>query len=251
MDREPVYPPPAWQREQEDCPRFRLRRVPLSLDKFLRSLQEPFHWAHFTDCRLLVLTMAFMWGRRHSTNVYRSLEVSPHRTRFTNLCLVKRWAPEAARRQQAHERRRALRPGPGETLDCSIDDSKKATRGKAMEAVAKRKDPTTAAYIQGHQYVCALLVYRDPVIPGGIRLYGQKTPCPTVGVPFRNTTEWAAQLSGECKPPRGIKVLVRCDAYDLCPMVVKACRAQQFHVASTVKSHRSLFKQGWTLTAGR
>ena len=38
---------------------------------------------------------------------------------------------------------------------------------------------------------------------------------------------------------------------DLCPTVVKACRAQQFHVASTLKSNRSLFKQGWKLKAGR
>jgi hypothetical protein len=31
----------------------------------------------------------------------------------------------------------------------------------------------------------------------------------------------------------------------------KACRAQQFYFVSTLKSHRSLFKQGWKLHAGR
>jgi hypothetical protein len=39
-----------------------------------------------------------------------------------------------------------------------------------MDAIATMKGPTTAAYIRGHQYVCALLVYRDQVIPWGLRL---------------------------------------------------------------------------------
>jgi hypothetical protein len=201
--------------------------------------------------RLLVLAMACMWGRRNVTNLYRYLEVEHHRTRFNNFFLVERWDPEAALRQKAQELLRALRPGTGETISLIIDDSKTAKRGKAMDAIAKMKDPTTEAYIQGHQYVCAILVYRDHVIPFGIRLYVKKAQCPTVGVPFHKTTELAAQLIRECTPPAGVKVVVVFDASYLCPTVVKACREQQCHVASTLKSNRSLFKQGWKLHAGR
>jgi SRSO17 transposase len=201
--------------------------------------------------RLLVLAMACMWGRRTVTNLYRYLEVEHHRTRFNNFFLVERWDPEAALRQKAQELLRALRPGKGETLYLIIDDSKKAKRAKAMDAIAKMKDPTTDAYIRGHQYVCAILVYRDHVIPFGIRLYVKKAQCPTVGVPFHKTTELAAQLIRECTPPAGVKVVVLFDAYYLCPTVVKACREQQFHFASTLKSNRSLFKRGWKLHAGR
>jgi hypothetical protein len=131
--------------------------------------------------------------------------------------LVKRWAPKAARHQKAHDLLRALPPRNGETLDWIIDDSKHAKRGKAMAAVAQMKDPTTEAYIQGHQDVCAILVYRDHVMPWGIRLYVKKTQCSTVGVPFRKPTELAAQLIRECKPPKGVKVVVLFDADDLCP----------------------------------
>jgi len=230
---------------------FRLRRVPPSLDKFFRPLHGHFHWDHFTYFRLLVLTMACMWGRRNIANVPRYLDAAAHRTRCNNFFLVERWDPAAALRQKAQELLHALRPGTGETLYLVIDDSQKATRGKAMDAVAKMKDPTTDAYIRGHQYVCAILVYREHVIPLGIRLYVKKTPCTTVGVPFHKTTEVAAQLIREFKPPAGVKVVVLFDAYDLCPMVVKACRAPQGHFASTLKSHRSLFKQGWKLKAGR
>lgn len=230
---------------------FRIIRVPASLDKFFDPLRSHFHWNHGRYFRLLVVAMAFMWGRRNVANLYRYLDVAPHRTRFNNFFLVERWDPEAALRQKAQELLRALRPGKGETIYLIIDDSKKAKRGKAMDAIAQMKDPTTAAYIRGHQYVCAILVYHDHVIPLGIRLYVKQAQCTTVGVPFYKTTELAAQLIRECKPPTGVRVVVLFDAYYLCPTVVKACREQQFHVVSTLKSNRSLFKQGWKLKAGR
>jgi hypothetical protein len=188
---------------------------------------------------LLVLTMACMWGRRNVAHVHRYLAATPHRTRVNNFFFVARWDPEAALRQKAQALLRALRPGQGATLDVILDDAKTAKRGKAMAAVAKMKAPTTNAYIRGHQDGCA------------IRLYVKNTPCTTVGVPFHTTTEWAAQLIREFLPPAGVKVMVLFEAYDLCPTVVKACRAQRLHVASPLKSHRRLCKQGWKLNAGR
>src|SRR5262245_21297209 len=162
-----------------------------------------------------------MWGRRNVANLYRYLEAPSHRTRFNNFFLVERWDPEAA-----------LHPQRGETLYLLIDDSKQAKRGRHMDAVAKMKDPTIDAYIRGLQYVCGILVFRQQVIPWGIRLYVKKAHCGAVGVPFRKTTELAAQLIREFKAPAGVKVMVLCDAYYLCHTVVKACREQHFHFAS-------------------
>jgi SRSO17 transposase len=230
---------------------FRIIRVPVILDKFFCPLRSHFRWNHWLYFRLLVLAMAFVWGRRNVTNLYRYLDAPPHRTRFNNFFLVERWNPEAALRQKAQELLRALRPGKGDTVYVIIDDSKKAKRGKTMEAVAKMKDPVTDTYIRGHQYVCAILVCRDHVIPWGIRLYVKPEAAKALGLPFRKTTEMAAQLIREFQAPRGVKVMVLFDAYYLCHTVVKACREQGFHYASTLKSHRSLFKLGWKLKAGR
>jgi hypothetical protein len=230
---------------------FRIVRIPPSLDTFFHPLQSCFHWDHFTYFRLLVLAMAAMWGRRNVANLYRYLEAEHHRTRFNNFFLVKRWDPEAALRQQAQALLRALRPTKGETIYLLIDDSKKAKRGMAMEAVAKMKDPTIDAYIRGHQYVCGILLFRGQVIPFGIRLYVKKGQCAALELPFRKTTELAAQLIRELQVPPGVQVLVLFDAYYLCHTVVKVCREQKFHFASTLKSNRSLFKQGWKLKAGR
>ena len=92
---------------------FRSIRVPPSLDKFFRPLKGHFHWNHYTYFRLLVVTIAFMWGRRHVANLYRYLEAPFHRTRFNNFFLVERWDPEAALRQKAQEWLRALHPSEG------------------------------------------------------------------------------------------------------------------------------------------
>jgi hypothetical protein len=132
-----------------------------------------------------------------------------------------------------------------------LDDSKHAKRGKPIDAIAKMKDPTTNAYIPGHQYVCGLLLFQQHVIPWGIRLYVKKEACAEVGDPFQKTTALAAQLMREFQTPTRVKVMVLFDAYYLCPTAVKACREQSFHFASTLKSHRSLFKPGWKLHAGQ
>jgi DDE family transposase len=230
---------------------FRIIRVPLALDKFFRPLEQHFHWNHFSYFRLLVVVIACMWGRRNVANLYRYLDVEHHRTRFNNFFLVKRWDPAAVLRQKAHELLVALQPQPGDTVYLIIDDSKKAKRGCQMDAVTKMKDPTTEAYIQGHQYVCAILAYHDHVIPFGIRLYVKKEHGETLGLPFHKTTELAAHLIREFRAPAGVQVIVLFDAYYLCRTVVQACHDQGFHFASTLKGNRCLYKQGWKLKAGR
>ncbi len=82
---------------------FRLVRVPAPLDKFFRTLRPRFDWDHFDYFRLLVLVMAFAWGRRNVANLYRYLDAPHHRTRFNNFFLVQRWDPEAALRQKARD----------------------------------------------------------------------------------------------------------------------------------------------------
>ena len=230
---------------------FRIIRVPPALDKFFGTLKPHCHWDHWAYFQLLVGVMAFAWGRRNVSNLYRYLDAQQHRTRFHNFFLVQRWDPEAALRQKARELLRALHPRKGETLYRIIDDSKKGKRGRHMDAVAKMKDPTTQAYMRGHQYVCAILVCRDHVIPGGIRLSVKEAHARALKISFRKTTELAAQLIQEFKAPTGVNVIVLFEAYDLCRRVVQACRDQHGHFASTLKSNRSLFKSGWKLKAGR
>jgi hypothetical protein len=89
------------------------------------------------------------------------------------------------------------------------------------------------------------------VLPWGIRLDVKQEQGAGLEVPCRQTTALAAQLIREGQAPAGVKVLGLFEAYDRCPTVVKACREQRFDVASILKSHRTLWKSSWQLTAGR
>jgi hypothetical protein len=64
--------------------------------------------------------------------------------------VVERCDPEAVLRQKAQEWLRALHPKPRATIDLIIYDSKQATRGQCIEAVAKMKDVVADTDKQGH-----------------------------------------------------------------------------------------------------
>jgi hypothetical protein len=165
--------------------------------------------------------------------LYRYLDAPYHRTRFNNFLLVERWDPAAALRQQAQELLRTLHPQPRDTIDLVLDDSKKAKRGRCMDAVAKMKDASMEAYIRGHQYVCAILIDRAQVIPWGIRLYVKPEHAKALEPPFCKTTELAAQLLQAFYAPVSVNVVVLFDTYYLCPTVVRACREKQGGMAKT------------------
>ena len=107
---------------------FRIRRVPPTLDQFFQPLKGHFHWDHVAYFRLLVLTIAFLWGRRNVANRSRYLAAEHHRPRFNTFCLVERWDPEAALRQQAQEWLRSRRPKQG-------DPHARVDRGRPRELV--------------------------------------------------------------------------------------------------------------------
>jgi SRSO17 transposase len=232
---------------------FKIVRIPPKLEPFFSSLKSVFHWDHFEYFRTLVVLVAFAWGRRNVSNLYAHLDSRSrhHRTRFNNFFLVGHWEPEETLRSKAYELLLALHPQPGEIIELIIDDSKKAKRGKDMDAVGYLRDPLTGKISRGHQYVKALIRFRGYNIPWGIRLYVKEEDCPELGLEFKKTTQFAADLISEFDPPKGVKVRVVSDSYYLCPKVVKACRRKGFRFLSTLKSNRNLFKHGRKLKAGK
>lgn len=89
---------------------LRIIRIPRTLDQCFCSLQPAFRWDHFAYFRLLVVVIAFAWGQRHVSNLYRYLDVKHHWTRVNTFFLVQRWDPEVALRQKAYELLRSLHP---------------------------------------------------------------------------------------------------------------------------------------------
>ena len=109
----------------------------------------------------------------------------------------------------------------------------------------------TDASRRGHPDVCGRLLFRQHVIPWGLRLEVKKEACAGVGVPFQTTTEWAAHLRRECQARAGGKGMGFIEAYEGGAPGLQAGREQRFHAASTRESHRRRFTPGWTRQAGR
>ena len=231
---------------------FKIVRFPKKLESFFDSLENQFHWNHFQYFRMLVLLIAVSWGRRNISVLYRHLDNrnQPHRSRFNNFLNVGRWEPAIVLQMKASELLGTLNPRKGDVVEFILDDSKKQKRGKAMEAVNWIHDPLSGRSIKGHQYVTATLRFRGHTIPFGIRLYVKKEDCRSLKRKFKKTTQMAAELIGEFKPPAGVKVRVLFDSYYLCPVVVKACRKMGFRFVSTLKSNRNIFKNGRKLKTG-
>lgn len=231
---------------------FKIVRFPSKLESFFRSLETEFHWDHFEYFRTLVLLVAFCWGRRNVSALYRHLDSKGRsaRTRFNNFLLVGRWDAQGALRQKAYELIAALKPKRREVIELIIDDSKKGKRGKTMDAVGFVYDPVTKRTVLGHLYVKATIRFRGHTIPFGISLYVKKEDAPELDVDFKKITQLAAELIRAFEPPRGCKVRVLFDSFYLCPVVVKACRKKKFRFVSTLKNNRNLSKTGRKLKAG-
>lgn len=210
---------------------FKIVRIPPKIKSFFDPLQNQFHFNHFEYFQTLVLLMAFCWGRRNIATLYRHLDSChrTHRSRFNNFLNVGRCNYQVTLQLKACELLSNLRPVKGQTVELILDDSKSQKRGKAIQAVGWIRDQLTGRNIRGHQYVTAVIRFRGHTIPFGIRLYVKKEDCKGLGIEFKKTTQLAAELISEFKPPEGVHVRVLFDSFYLCPVVVKSCRKSGFH----------------------
>lgn len=231
---------------------FKIVRFPKKLESFFDSLENSFHWNHSQYFKTFVVLIAFAWGRRNVSALYRHLDKRNwhHRSRFNNFLNLLRWPAQQVLQLKAWDLIQMQSPKPGDTLLLILDDSKKQKRAKHMPAVGWIKDPLTKRTVKGHQFLMATLSLNGYTIPFGIRLYIKKEHCKSLNQPFKKITQMAAELIKECEPPEGVQVRVLFDSYYLCPVVVKACRKKGFHFVSTLKSNRNLYKQGRKLKAG-
>jgi len=233
-----------------DCLMFKIGRIPRSLESFFRPLLASFLWDQATYFQSLVLVMAFAWGRRNITNLYRFLDVKRHRTRFNNFLHRARVDLAELLRQKATELVDMARCLGEKTAYLIIDDTRKPKRGKYMAGVGYIYDDVLGRTIPGHLYVTAIIRIGPVVIPLGIRLYVKKEQCEELGLEFRRMTELAAELIRLFEAPKGMNVHVVFDSFYLCPRVVWACEEKGFHFVSTLKDNRTVFMRGRNLKLG-
>jgi len=223
---------------------FKIGRIPRLLESFFRPFLGKFLWDQGAYFQSLVLVMAFAWGRRNITNLYRFLDAKRHRTRFNNFLHRARADLAGLLRQKASELVQMTRCLGEKTVYLIIDDTRKLKRGKYMAAVGYIYDDLLGRTVPGHLYVTAIVRIGPVVIPLGIRLYVKREQCGELGLEFQRMTEHACELIRLFEAPRGMKVRVLFDSFYLCPRVVGACQEKGFHWISTLNDNRTLLIGG-------
>lgn len=219
--------------------------------RLARKLVGSCHFAHFWR---LVIAIASIHGRRNLSRICEVVEADEGRTRqaISHFLTQAQWDAPELLRQTALDTLRQLGWKAGELLHAILDDTQKRKRGKRMDAVCKLFLHAEKVYAKGHTIVGCALVYRGVVIPYAVRLWANKAYCNgsqrlvpgEKPVKFRKLTEIAADMVREVSLPSSGKVVVLFDSYYLCPAVICACEARDFHYVGVAKKNRNFFPDG-------
>ena len=231
---------------------LKILRIPRCCVGFFAPARHLFskrQWPYFED---LVLAFAISFGRRNVVNLKRHLPLGPHRANYNRFLIEWRWKPRRTLQTLAKARLRQLRLQPGEQVYILIDDTKKGKRGKRMDAVGKFKDTVNGGYLQGHNYVCMLIVVRGQIIPFAIELYAKKEFCKThPELTFYTQVQLATRMIHELPAFKGLEVCVLFDSFYCAKHLLRAVRDRGFTFVTTLKSNRNVYVRGHKKKAGQ
>jgi SRSO17 transposase len=228
----------------------RISSLPRCCKRFFHGFRRglaPDQFAHFW--RLVVL-LAALQGRRNLSTMTEASGRRRTRQAVAHFLEQDGWDAAALLRTKALETLRQLGWRAGHTLYVVLDDTQKRKRAKRMDAVQKLFLHAEKVYAPGHTFVACTLVYRGVAIPYAVRLWAPPAFCHratqrgAAPMPYRKTTELAADMLATLVLPSAGRVIVLFDSFYLCPVVLRACEARKFAWVSVAKKNRNFFPDG-------
>jgi ribosomal protein S17 len=222
---------------------FRLQRVPLQVELLLNELQQFFNdyqWLHFKSILLALLITPY---KATLNGMVKVLCFGSHRSKhneFLNDCSA---ILSKALKFYAMLILQLLKKS-GEAIYFIIDDTTNKKRGKHILAAFSFFDHTSKQYIWGQQLVCAIIEYRDIVIPYAIEVYIPQDEAEENGYPFKKKTQIASEILAEFEEDEKQSteggVFVVADTYYACPLLMNLCRQRRYSFVSMLKTNRIL-----------
>ena len=212
-------------------------KIPQKAQAFFRPLHRHFSeaaWGHFWA---LVMALTISHGATIE-RLAKTLRGSTHRTNHGEFLWRSVWDEPWVIQQIALDTLKRLYTRKDRRLFFILDDTQTLKRAKKMAAVGKLHHHATGKYGNGHTIVKLCLYYRGVTIPWGSWLYVKKEHSSKLKIPFRKLTELAAEAIRNASLPEKFKVTVLFDAFYLCPRVVHACQARQWHYIGVGKANR-------------
>lgn len=215
------------------------------LDRFFNPLRKHFNVRSFEHFKVFCALMAMSSDSKTVNRLCSLLAFGPSRGKRNDFLIQSPWDEQQVLKHTAmHQFRELYRPG--EPLFLIIDDSKKAKRGKHVEAVLKVFDPTAKRFITGHQFVTGTLYYRGITIPFAICLYLNRKSAKALKHPFKKLTALAVEIIEALQLPEAFKdkVYVLVDSFYLNQTILKAAKPKGFFVIGALKKNRNLLIRG-------
>lgn len=223
----------------------RIVRIPKMLDSFFNPLRKYFNSRSFEHFKVFCALMAMSSDSKTVNRLCSLLAFGPSRTKRNDFLIQSPWDEKRVLKHTAMDQLNDLYR-PGEPLFLILDDSKKAKRGKHVEAVLKVFDPAAKRFITGHQFVTGTLYYRGITIPFALRLYLNRKTAKALKLPFSKLTALAVDMIEALQLPEAFKakVYVLVDSYYFNQTILKAARAKGFFVIGALKKNRNLLIRG-------
>lgn len=223
----------------------RIVRIPKMLDSFFNPLRKFFNVRSFEHFKVFCALMAMSNDSKNVSRLCSLLSFGPSRGKRNDFLIQSPWDEAQVLKHQAMNQLAQLYR-PNEPLFLIIDDSKKAKRGKHVEAVLKVFDPSAKQFITGHQFVTATLYYRGVTIPFAIRLYLNRKGAKALKKPFKKLTALAVEIIEDLQLPEALKakIYTLVDSYYFNQPILKAAKAKNFFVIGAMKKNRNLLIRG-------
>jgi SRSO17 transposase len=225
-------------------------RIPQKLQGFFRPVKTLVSEHVYDYFWSFVLAMCLSHGSTIDRLV-KLLRNSTHRTNHGEFLWRSIWDESAVMQQIALDLLSSLRHKKDRNLFFIIDDTQTLKRAKKMDAVGKLFHHATGKYGTGHTIVKVCLYYRGVTIPWATLLYVKKEHSDKLGIDFCKLTELAGQAIRQAVLPGHFNMTVLFDAFYLCPEVVNACKARNWHYISVGAPNRCFKVNSQTYKLGK
>ncbi len=216
---------------------FKLQRIPLQIELLLNELQVFFsdqQWLHFQS---LILSLLLTPYKATVVGMDKILAFGSHRSKHNEFLINSSHLMSKVLKYYSMLIMAKIKKL-NEPIYFIIDDTSNKKRGKHVEAAFKFLEHTTKQYIWGHQLVCAIIEYRNIIIPYAIDVYVTKEQSGKLKLPFKRKTEMAIEILKDFEADSDQKIIVLADCYYAGGSIIKYCRKKGYSFISVLKSNR-------------
>lgn len=216
---------------------FKLQRIPLQIELLLSELQIFFNdhqWLHFQS---LILSLLLTPYKATVVGMDKILAFGSHRSKHNEFFINSSNLLSKVLKYYSMLIMAKIKKI-NEPIYFVIDDTSNKKRGKHIQAAFKFLEHTTKQYIWGQQLVCAIIEYRNIVIPYSIEVYITKEQSKALNLPFKKKTDIALEMIKDFEADCEQEVIILADCYYASSSIIKYCRKKGYSFISVLKSNR-------------